>query len=123
MTWIPEEEALRSFALKVDEISVSRLFIDDAQRKAAFERPPTTPRRRTSPPAPGPVTRAACGRWPTCSLRRVAWTRRARPCRLSDLPGEQGPRNAFARALFSRVLEGRWQKPAESPIPPATPAG
>src|SRR5438094_1958566 len=37
-TWIPEEDALRSFVLKVDEIGVSRLYLDDAQRKTAFER-------------------------------------------------------------------------------------
>src|SRR5438132_2310746 len=38
MAWIPEEDALRSFALKVDEIAVSRLFIDAPQRQQAFER-------------------------------------------------------------------------------------
>jgi hypothetical protein len=124
MTWIPEEEALRSFALKVDEISVSRLFIDDAQRKAAFER----------------ATDAAAEAYFT-PQRRARYARRLREMahvlasegRLDaartalavarDLPGEQGPRNAFSRALFSRALEGRWQKPAESPAPPATPSG
>src|SRR5207253_10236295 len=38
MAWIPEEDDLRRFALKVDEIAVSRLFIDAPQRQQAFER-------------------------------------------------------------------------------------
>ena len=124
MTWIPEEEALRSFALKVDEISVSRLFIDDAQRKAAFEH----------------ATDEAAEAYFT-PQRRVRYARRLREMahvlasegRLDaartavavsrDLSGEEGDRNAFCRALFGRALEGRWQKPADSPAPPASPSG
>jgi hypothetical protein len=37
-SWIPEEDALRSFALRVDEIAVSQLYIDPAQKGEAFER-------------------------------------------------------------------------------------
>jgi hypothetical protein len=37
-SWIPEEGALRSFALRVDEIAVSQLYIDEQQKLAAFER-------------------------------------------------------------------------------------
>src|SRR5437868_4448069 len=124
MTWIPEEEALRSFALKVDEISVSRLFIDDAQRKAAFEH----------------ATDEAAEAYFT-PQRRVRYARRLREMahvlasegRLDaartavavsrDLSGEEGARNAFCRALFGRALEGRWQKPADSPAPPASRGG
>jgi hypothetical protein len=54
MSWIPEEDALRSFALKVDEIAVSQLYLDQAQRQQAFERAADeaaaayfTPRRRS----------------------------------------------------------------------------
>jgi hypothetical protein len=124
MTWIPEEEALRSFALKVDEISVSRLFIDDAQRKAAFERATDeaaetyfTPQRRAR------YARrlremahvlASEGR-PDAARTALAVSR--------DLSGEQGAKNTFCRALFARALEGRWQKPADSPEPPASPGG
>ena len=124
MTWIPEEEALRSFALKVDEISVSRLFIDDAQRKAAFERATDdaveayfTPQRRARY-----ARRLREMAHVLASEGRLDAARTALAVAL-DLPGEQGPRNAFSRALFSRALEGRWQKPAESPAPPATPSG
>jgi len=38
LSWIPEEEALRSFAAKVDELAASQLYIDDAQRAEAFKR-------------------------------------------------------------------------------------
>ena len=38
MSWIPEEDELRSFALKVDEIAVSQLYLDQGQRQQAFER-------------------------------------------------------------------------------------
>jgi hypothetical protein len=37
-SWIPEEDALRSFALRVDEIAVSQLYIDAKQKQEAFER-------------------------------------------------------------------------------------
>jgi hypothetical protein len=36
--WIPEEEALRHAALKVEEVAMSQLYIDEKQRGAAFER-------------------------------------------------------------------------------------
>ncbi|HEX4386618.1 MAG TPA: hypothetical protein VH083_26875, partial [Myxococcales bacterium] len=38
MSWIPEEDALRAFALRVDEIAVSQLYIDPKQKEDAFER-------------------------------------------------------------------------------------
>jgi hypothetical protein len=36
--WIPEEDALRAFSLKVEEIARSQLYVDEAQRAAAFDR-------------------------------------------------------------------------------------
>ncbi|GAC1340866.1 MAG: hypothetical protein NVSMB23_11720 [Myxococcales bacterium] len=36
--WIPEEEALRAFSAKVEEIAQSQLYVDEAQRAAAFDR-------------------------------------------------------------------------------------
>jgi hypothetical protein len=38
MAWIPEEDALRAFALRVDEIAVSQLYLDPKQKVEAFER-------------------------------------------------------------------------------------
>jgi hypothetical protein len=124
MTWIPEEEALRSFALKVDEISVSRLFIDDVQRKAAFDR--AAEDAASAYFAPARRTRyerrllemahvlASEGRL-DAARTAVAVSR--------DLRGGEGANNPFCRALFSHALEGRWQKPAETPAAPATPGG
>src|SRR5882672_8097131 len=37
MAWIPEEDDLRRFALRVDEIATSQLYIDARQRQQAFE--------------------------------------------------------------------------------------
>ncbi|MBS2024127.1 MAG: hypothetical protein JST92_17120, partial [Deltaproteobacteria bacterium] len=37
IAWIPEEEPLRLFGLKFDEIQTSQLYADEAQRKAALE--------------------------------------------------------------------------------------
>ena len=38
VSWIPEEEPLRAFAARLEEIAQSQLYIDDAQRAAAVER-------------------------------------------------------------------------------------
>src|SRR6266850_171054 len=38
MAWIPEEDDLRRFGLRVDEVATSRLYIDPKQRQQAFER-------------------------------------------------------------------------------------
>jgi hypothetical protein len=53
MAWIPEEDDLRRFALRVDEVATSQLYIDAKQRQQAFEhaadeaaRSYFTPRRR-----------------------------------------------------------------------------
>src|SRR3954465_11594299 len=37
MSWIPEEDDLRRFALRVDEVATSKLYIDARQRQEAFE--------------------------------------------------------------------------------------
>jgi len=123
-TWIPEEDALRSFVLKVDEIGVSRLYLDDAQRKTAFER----------------VADDASAAYFT-PQRRIRYARRllemahvlASESRLDgartalavahDLEGEEGARNPFCRALFTHALEGRWKRPAETAPAPAATSG
>ena len=124
MTWIPEEEALRSFALKVDEIAVSRLFIDDAQRKAAFERAAEDAAEAYF----APQRRARYARRLLEMAHVLASEGRVDAARTAvavsrDLQGELGAKNPFCRALFSHALEGRWQKPAETPAAPATPGG
>jgi hypothetical protein len=120
MAWIPEEEALRSFALKVDEIAVSQLFIDDAQRKAAFDRAAGDAAEAYFAP---PQRRARYARRLLEMAQVLASEGRIDAARTAlavsrDLEGEQGTKNPFCRALFTHALEGRWQKPE----PPAAPA-
>ena len=126
MAWIPEEDAIRSFALKVDEVAVSRLYIDDAQRKQAFE--------RTAADAAAayftPQRRARYARRLVEMAHVLAAESRIDAARTAlavarDLQGEQGARNPFCRALFTHALEGRWQKPGEAQRapPPTTPGG
>src|SRR5207253_5835794 len=126
MAWIPEEDAIRSFALKVDEVAVSRLYIDDAQRKQAFERTADdasaayfTPQRRAR------YARRLVEMAHVLAAESRIDAARAALAVAHDLQGEQGARNAFCRALFTHVVEGRWQKPAEQEpaAPPTTPGG
>jgi len=124
-TWIPEEEALRAFALKVDEIAVSRLFIDDAQRKAAFERAADeaaeayfTPQRRAryARRLLEMVHVLACEGRMDAARTGLAVSR--------DLEREEGAKNPFCRALFTHALEGRYSKRAQEPsAAPSTPSG
>jgi hypothetical protein len=123
-TWIPEEDALRSFALKIDEIAVSRLYLDDAQRKSAFDRAADdaaqayfTPQRRARY-----ARRLLEMAYVLASedRREVAKTAIAVA---RDLEGDNGAANPFCRALFTHGLEGRWQKQANPAAPPTTPSG
>ena len=126
MAWIPEEDAIRSFALKVDEVAVSRLYIDDAQRKQAFERTADdasaayfTPQRRAR------YARRLVEMAHVLAAESRIDAARAALAVAHDLQGEQGARNPFCRALFTHAVEGRWQKPAEQQpaAPPVTPGG
>jgi hypothetical protein len=119
MSWIPEEDALRSFALKVDEIAVSRLFIDEAQRRQAFERAAEeaalayfTPRRR-----------AIYSRRLNEMAHVLASAGRidaARTALAVSRALEKDAMNPFCRALFTHALAERLEKPAaKSPAPAA----
>ncbi len=108
----------------MDEVAVSRLFIDDAQRKAAFERAADeaaeawfTPQRRARY-----ARRLLEMAHVLASENRIDAARTAVAV-ARDLSGEQGAKNPFCRALFSHALEERWQKPAEPSAAPATPGG
>ena len=120
-SWIPDEDALRSFALKVDEIVVSRLYLDDGQRRQAFERAADdaalayfTPQRRAL------YARrllemahilAQAGR--IDAARTALAVSRALP---------EDPANPFCRALFAHALDDRLTRSAE-PEPPPPPPG
>jgi hypothetical protein len=103
--WIPEEEALRAFSLKVEEIAQSQLYVDEAQRAAAFDRAADeaslaffTPQRRTR------YARRLS------EMARVldasAQPDAARICLAVSLrlPQEGGEKNPFCRALFAHAL-------------------
>jgi hypothetical protein len=119
MAWIPEEDALRSFALKVDEISVSQLYIDDAQRRAAFERAAEdaadayfTPQRRAR------YSRRLVEMAHVLESEQRLDTARAALAVGRALLREDGARNPFCRALFTHALEDRLKTPAQpAPAP------
>ena len=122
-TWIPEDEALRSFALTVDEIAVSRLFIDDDQRRAAFDRAADeaaeayfTPQRRVR------YARRLLETAHVLASENRLDAARAALAVSRDLATEQGAKNAFCKALFTHALEGRYRKDAAQPpaAPPTT---
>jgi hypothetical protein len=123
-TWIPEEDVLRSFVLKVDEIAVSRLYLDDAQRKAAFERTADdaaaayfTPQRRTR------YARRLLEMAHVLASENRLDAARTAVAVAHDLESEEGARNPFCRALLTHALEGRWKQPAEAASAPMTPSG
>jgi hypothetical protein len=117
-TWIPEEDALRSFALKVDEIAVSRLYLDDAQRKSAFDRAAAdaaqayfTPQRRARY-----ARRLLEMAHVLASEGRLDVAKTAIAV-ARGVEGENGAADPFCRALFTHALEGRWQQQAQTAAP------
>jgi hypothetical protein len=118
-SWIPEEDALRSFALKVDEIAVSQLYIDSSQRQQAFERAAeeaalayfTPPRRALY------ARRLLEMAHVLASVARPDAARTA--LAVSRALATDGT-NPFCRALFSHALQGRMEKPAAAPEPAGT---
>jgi hypothetical protein len=121
MAWIPEEDALRSFALRVDEIAVSQLYIDEAQRKAAFEHAAEdaahayfTPQRRAR------YARRLVEMAHVLASEQRLDTARAALAVSRALLRDDGANNPFCRALFAHALEERLKTPA--PLPP-TPSG
>ena len=122
-TWIPEEDALRSFALKVDEIAVSRLYIDDAQRKSAFDRAADDAAQAYF----NPQRRARYAQRLLEMAHVLASEGRLDVAQTAiavahELESESGAANPFCRALFTHALEGRWQKQPQTAAP-ATPSG
>jgi hypothetical protein len=118
--WIPEEEELRSFAFKVDEIAVSQLYIDAPQRQQAFHRAAEDAALRYFTPQ-----------------RRAIYARRllemahvlkvegridaARTALAVSRALEKDAGSPFCRALFTHALEGRLEKPgATRPAPAGT---
>lgn len=120
--WIPEEDVLRRAALRVEEISVSQLYIDDAQRKQAYESAIAdhaqayfTPERRVRYSARLHEMAHVLGADGRVDAARTA----AAVARALATP-EGGENNPFARALFAHAL-GALMRP-RPPSPEAPPA-
>jgi hypothetical protein len=120
IAWIPEEDELRRFALRVDEIATSKLYIDAKQRQQAFEHAADdaaasyfTPQRQGLY-----AKRLVEMAHVLASEKRLDAARTALAvARALD----QDVANPFCRALFTHALEGRLeQKPKE---PQVTPSG
>lgn len=119
MAWIPEEDALRSFALKVDEIVLSQLYIDLPQRQQALERAAedaalqyfTAQRRALYAKRLLEMAHVLAQTGRIDAARTALAVSRA-------LPGDGT--NPFCRALFTHALQDRLQKPSPA-TPPAQP--
>ncbi len=111
LPWIPEEEPLRTFAQRADEIAQSQLYLDKAQKLEAFERaadeasetyfqPPRNQRyaRRLME-----MAHVLAGE------KRIDAARTALAVARQLLRGDKSP---FTRALFTHALEGRFDEPA-----------
>ena len=116
MAWIPEEDDLRRFALRLDEIATSQLYIDAAQRRQALERAADdaalayfTPQRRALY-----AKRLVEMAHVLASERRLDAARTA--LAVSRALGTDAT-NSFCRALFSHSLQGRLEPKAPPPQP------
>src|SRR5439155_27377305 len=120
VSWIPEEDALRSFALRVDEIAVSQLYLDQPQKQEAFGRAAEeaalayfTPQRRAL------YARRLLEM--AHVLAQVGRIDAAKTALAVSRALPEGGANPFARALFTHALQGRLSEKAAAPAAP--PAG
>ena len=116
-SWIPEEDALRSFGLRVDEIAVSQLYLDPGQKREALERAGEEAAIAYFTPA----RRALYARRLLEMAHVLAQTARIDAARtalaVSRALGGDGT-SPFCRALFTHALAGRLEQPA-APAPAA----
>jgi hypothetical protein len=116
MAWIPEEDDLRRFALRIDEIATSQLYIDATQRRQALERAADdaalayfTPQRR-----------ALYARRLVEMAHVLANEKRldaARTALAVSRALDRDATNPFCRALFTHSLQGRMEKEPPQPSP------
>jgi hypothetical protein len=117
-SWIPEEDALRSFALRVDEIAVSQLYVDQPQKQDAFARAA----EEASQAYFTPQRRALYARRLLEMAHVLAQAGRLDAARTALAVSRALPSGAsspFCRALFTHALQGRLEKPAAPASPPA----
>jgi len=116
-SWIPDEDALRSFALRVDEIAVSQLYIDQKQKQEAFERAG----EEASQTYFNGMRRALYSKRLLEMAHVLAQAGRVKMARTAASVSRalltEAP-TTFCRALFTHALRERLEQPA-APEPPA----
>ncbi|HTO99336.1 MAG TPA: hypothetical protein VMK66_19950 [Myxococcales bacterium] len=118
--WIPEEDEVRRFALRVDEIATSRLYLDEKQKQVAFEQAAddaaaayfTEQRRKLYARRLLEMAHVLASEKRLPAARTAVAVARAL---------DQGAPSPFCRALFTHALEGRLQQKAKEPQ--VTPSG
>ena len=106
-SWIPGEEELRRFALRMDEVSTSQLYIDDAQRQQGFERAA----EETASAWFTPERRALYARRLVEMAHVLASLGRSDAAEIAVAVSralEKDATNPFCRALFTHALRGRY---------------
>jgi hypothetical protein len=122
MAWIPEEDELRRFALRVDEIATSKLYIDARQRQQAFQDAAGSAAETYFTPQ----RRALYARRLVEMAHVLAAENRpdaARTALAVSRVLEKDAGNPFCRALFAHALRGRLEEKPQEPPPPQTPSG
>ena len=120
VAWIPEEDEIRRFALRVDEIATSQLYIDARQKQQAFEQAAEdaaasyfTPQRRALY-----AKRLMEMAHILASEKRLDAARTAVAVSRALEKDAAGP---FCRALFTHALQGKLEEKAKEPQ--VTPSG
>ncbi len=120
MAWIPEEDELRRFALRVDEVATSQLYIDAKQRQQAFEHAADdaahayfTPQRRAL------YAKRLVEMAHVLAIEKRLDTARAALAVSRAL--EKDFSSPFCRALFTHALQGKLEEEVEPPR--QTPSG
>lgn len=120
IAWIPEEDDLRRFALRVDEIATSRLYIDAKQRQQAFEQAADDAAANYFIPQ----RRALYAKRLVEMAHILAAEKRADAARTALAVARalgKDASNPFCRALFTHELEGRLEQKQREPQ--VTPSG
>ena len=119
MAWIPEEEPLRAFAARADEIAKSQLYLDRAQKLEAFERAADEHAETYFRP-PRHLRYARRMLEMAHLLASDGRLDAARTALAVARQLQRGEKSPFAKALFTHALEGRFDdKPAEPSSQPS----
>jgi len=123
LAWIPEEDDLRRFALRVDEIATSQLYIDPRQKQQAFQDAAGTAAEAYFTPQ----RRALYSRRLLEMAHILAVENRpdaARTALAVSRALQKDASNPFCRALFTHALRGRLEEKTEQqPAEAQTPSG